>query len=344
MDGSLATHLWTLGGHAFTVTAFVGVMMIAVEYLNVGSSGRLIAAMQRSRWAAYGIAAVLGATPGCLGGFALVALYTHGAVSFGALVAGMIATSGDESFVMLALFPGKAVALMVGLAVLGVLVGALVDRFVGGAAPACDQLQVHTAPSVPRCLICDGLLRQLSPPSVHRGALMAALGLFVAGVAAGGIGPAEWGWVRVTLLATGAFGLFVAITVPDHFLEEHLWRHTLAGHVPRIFLWTTGALAAAKLVESFVPAADAISSNAWAVLPFAALLGVVPESGPHLVFVTLHDAGIVPLSIVVASSIAQDGHAMLPLLAHSGRAFIRVKAVKITAALIVGLLMLAARV
>jgi len=40
-----------------------------------------------------------------------VSLYVHGLISFGAIVGGMIATSGDEAFVMLAQFPGTALAL-----------------------------------------------------------------------------------------------------------------------------------------------------------------------------------------------------------------------------------------
>lgn len=76
----------------------------------------------------YFVAVRLGATPGCLGPFAVVALYTHGMLPFGALVGCMIATSGDEAFVMLALFPAKAFVLMLGLALLGLLAGIVVDR------------------------------------------------------------------------------------------------------------------------------------------------------------------------------------------------------------------------
>ena len=40
-----------------------------------------------------------------------VSLYIHGMISFGALVGGMIATSGDEAFVMLTQFPTVALML-----------------------------------------------------------------------------------------------------------------------------------------------------------------------------------------------------------------------------------------
>jgi hypothetical protein len=53
------------------------------------------------------IAALLGITPGCMGEFTVVSLYTHRMMGLAGLVTVMIATSGDETFVMFALFPGK---------------------------------------------------------------------------------------------------------------------------------------------------------------------------------------------------------------------------------------------
>jgi hypothetical protein len=72
------------------------------------------------------------------------------------------------------------------------------------------------------------------------------------------------------------------------------------------------------------------------MLAAAAVVGLVPESGPHLVFVTLYAAGGVPPGILTASSIVQDGHGMLPLLAESPRDFLRVKAVNLLVGLVVG--------
>ena len=76
------------------------------------------------------------------------------------------------------------------------------------------------------------------------------------------------------------------------------------------------------------------------VLLVAALVGLIPESGPHLVFVTLYSQGAVPLSILLASSIVQDGHGMLPLLAHSRRDFVTVKIINFGAGLGIGALAL----
>jgi hypothetical protein len=52
--------------------------------------------------------ALLGVAAGCLGAFIVVSLYSHRSLSHGALVAAMVATSGDEAFVMFSMFPLQA--------------------------------------------------------------------------------------------------------------------------------------------------------------------------------------------------------------------------------------------
>ncbi|OYV02563.1 hypothetical protein CGW93_04860 [candidate division bacterium WOR-3 4484_18] len=119
-----------------TVTLFVFVMMVLVDYLNVLTQGRLTRFMTRNRSYQYVIASLLAATPGCLGTFMDVTFYVHGLITFGAIAGSMIATCGDEAFVMLAMFPGKALLLfgilfvLFGiLFVLGILSGWLMDSW-----------------------------------------------------------------------------------------------------------------------------------------------------------------------------------------------------------------------
>ncbi|GAI25647.1 unnamed protein product, partial [marine sediment metagenome] len=57
---------------------------------------------------------------------------------------------------------------------------------------------------------------------------------------------------------------------------------------------------------------------------------------PHMIFVTLFAEGAIPFGILLASSVVQDGHGMLPLLAESKRGFISVKVVNFAVGLLVG--------
>jgi len=330
--------IWQSLGHAVMITAFVAVMMIAVEYLNILTRGTLGAGLRGRPAVQYLAAALLGAVPGCLGAFTVVALYSHRVVTLGAVVACMIATSGDEAFVMLALFPRAAILLTLGLVALGFLVAPLVDRLAGSArlAPdSCARMTIHEEDC--RCFAGEAFMRQWRRPTHARVLLSLGLWAYVAWVVVGGGGlPPAWNWVRVTLLLVGLFGIFIVSTVPDHFLQEHLWRHVAARHVPRIFVWTAGVLIGVGLLERSTDISSLVLQNPGLMLVLAALVGLIPESGPHLVFVSLYAAGTLPLSILAVSSIVQDGHGMLPLLAQSRQDFVRVKVANLLVALAAG--------
>ena len=112
------------------ITLFVFVMMLLVDYCNIVSKGKLSFLIKGNRWRQYSIASFLGSTPGCLGAYLNVSFYVNGLISFGAIVGGMIATSGDEAFVMLTLFPKKAFLLFVLLFFLGILLAWITDKIV----------------------------------------------------------------------------------------------------------------------------------------------------------------------------------------------------------------------
>ena len=344
--------------NAVMITGFVFVMMLVIEYVNVLTSGRWGTGLARSRWGQYVLAALLGAVPGCLGSFAAVAMFSHGIFGLGALVAAMISTSGDETFVMLALIPRTAGVLIVALFAIGVLAGALTDavagrtRFLERLRCDCDGLRLHAGHEgeiFPR----GDLASQWRRCTPARGILAAVLLLLALAVVTGMLGAHEhgaglfpgghhdgggWGWIRLTLLVTSLMALFIVATVPDHFLEEHLWRHIAVRHVPRIFLWTLGALIVLHVITTRlqIDQATLAERGRWFMLAIACLVGLIPQSGPHLIFVTLFAAGYLPVSVLLANSIVQDGHGMLPMLAQSRRAFLLIKAIKLVFGLAVG--------
>lgn len=328
---------------ALTITAFVAAMMLLIEYVNVLTAGAWPRRLARLPGGAYLAAAVLGLIPGCLGSFAAVSMFNHGLLTLGALVTCMIATSGDEAFVLLALAPRQAPALMAALFGTGVACGWLVDAVTGRRRTQrtadCLTLHPETGES---CFAPDRLLAQWRECTPARGMLTAGLLLFLGALATGQAAAHEETWVRATLLAVSGLALLVAVSAPDHFLEEHLWRHVVRKHVPRLFAWTLGALAVVHLLPDWLPLGDVARREPWALLLAACLVGLIPESGPHVIFVTLYAKGAIPFSVLLASSIVQDGHGMLPLLAHSRREFVTVKGINFAAGLAAGAAALAA--
>ncbi|RKZ15923.1 hypothetical protein DRQ53_07725 [bacterium] len=324
------------------ITGFVFVMLLLIDYLNVMTQGLGKGRLARNRWGQYLIAVLLGATPGCLGAFLVVGMYTHRLVSMGALVAAMIATSGDEAFVMFALVPGPALALTLGLLLLGILVGAITDHFHSGHPDPCVQLEVHEEDSC-RCFSHGDILTQLRNMTLARGVLLILLVSLLVGLLRGYLGPPVWNWIRVTTLSLTTASLLIVISVPEHFLEQHLWNHVVRKHVPRIFAWTLGTLLVLHFMQQYLPLQGLIRDNLWIVLVLASVVGLIPESGPHLVFLTLYAEGTIPISILLASSIVQDGHGMLPLLAHSRKDFVYVKLINLAVGLGIGALALLLR-
>jgi len=316
-------------------------MMLLIEYINVQTLGNWQQVLKRNRWGQYLIAAFLGATPGCLGAFSVVALYSHSVVSFGALVAAMIATSGDEAYVMFSMFPLKTLWLTIMILAIGIISGYLTDLLVKTQNFLLDDfdhgLEVHEK-EVCNCFPKGQLINQLKTISFQRALLIGLLVFILLGVILGSIASQEENWLKITFIISALFALFVVFTVPEHFLEEHLWEHIVKKHLPRIFLWTLGALILIFFLSQYLELESWIKSNYIIVLIIAVLVGIIPESGPHMIFVTLFAKGSIPFSILLASSIVQDGHGTLPLLAVSKRGFVLVKAINVVVGLIIGLI------
>jgi len=322
-----------------TIVAFVFVMMLVVEYFNVVTQGVWLSHVRARGWRQHVLASLLGATPGCLGAFTSVVLYEHGIIAMGAVAAAMIATSGDAIFVMVAMIPRQAVVITVILFVLGIIVGLVLD-WIGGhklirLEPTCKRLELHEQEMF-GWIPGKGLLAEWRQCSLQRGVLVVGLVLFIFAVATRWVGAETELWLRTTLLLVSVLGLFIVATVPEHFLEEHLWNHVARRHLPAVFLWTLAGLFFVELIKAYTPAEQWTPGNMLIVLTVACLVGIIPDSGPHLVFVIMYASGKIPFSVLLANSIVQDGHGMLPLLACSRRDFVKVKLINFIAGIVVG--------
>ncbi|MCQ2183853.1 MAG: arsenic efflux protein [Bacteroidales bacterium] len=352
---------------AILITGLVIIMMMMIECLNIESRGAMLTRLSRNHIGQIVLAALLGAVPGCMGGFAVVSLYSHSLVTFGALVAMMIATMGDESFVMLAMFPDTTLWITVGLVIVAIVTGYVVDliRTRGGKC-ACTPLLRSDAAA---CLdlhdedCCEDPCHCPHPGHHHGGRhfgakrilMFAGVAVFIAALAfgmlehghgeeeavEGGINLLSEDWMNVMFALLSLAVLAVLIFASDHFVEGHLWGHIIRKHLPKVFAWTLGVLLLINIGMEFVDISGWVSDNLVLMVVIAALVGIIPESGPHLVFVTLFASGVIPLPVLLASCISQDGHAGLPLLAESPRSFILAKAVNVALALAAGLIALA---
>lgn len=261
------------------VVAAVLVMMILLEYLMIIGVPTRFAHLKSSFLKQFLLALTVGIVPGCMGGYALVSLYTHGTIGFASLLAGFVVTLGDESFVLLSMAPKTTVLLWVILGVLAFILSLFAHRFIPQkSAKGEAHIQIHEHQ--------EHLL-------VHR-------------------------WLP-----------------SRHFWTEHIWGHIIKKHAPKILLWTISTLVVVHLLEDQFDLKSWVESNIYWVLLAAIVVGIIPESGPHLLFIGLFVTQAIPFSVLLANSIVQDGHSGLPLLAEDRKAFLKIKMIKILIALIV---------
>jgi len=266
-------------GETIQVTLLVLLMMVAVDALNVWTRGKIALLLsQGHQWRQYVISSMIGTMPGCVGGFTNVSLYIHGMISFGALVGSMAAASGDEAFVMIAMFPRTAFILFALLFVLGIITAWATDKIV-------KKAKIRTCQDCPEEII-------------HHN---------------------EHGVV--------------------HYLKEHVWHHIIRRHLWKTALWTLGALVVVEFGMHYGHLDSMSSQYTFLLLLLGAIIGLIPESGPHLIFVTMFANGLIPFSVLFTSSFVQDGHSMLPMLSYSVKDSLFIKMFNLVFGLGIGMLL-----
>ena len=405
---------------SLTLTCLVMIMMLLIEFINVGSAGKWMAKLQHRPFMQIVMAILLGLIPGCIGGFAIVSLFTHNLLCFGALVAGMIATFGDEAFVLMAYSPKWTLILSAALLGIALVAGCLTQLVFRKRKFALEShgFEVHEehegehghehakanlsfknlkSMSFPRALLVFGLILYivaiLTGSLAHQHGGLPGMEPHTAGVEhihdlecqehhhagdcceahASALAESEYSehlgdthahhghheeahgehhhghhndpdaWENIFFLVLACITLVVVALSSEHFLQSHLWEHVIKHHFLSVFLWTFGVLLCLKILYLFVDVDSLIGQSHWALwglMLLAVLIGFIPESGPHLIFVVMFMNGTIPFSILLVSSIVQDGHGALPLLAQSRKNFLLMKALNMLVGLIVGVLCL----
>ncbi|NOZ81028.1 MAG: selenocysteine protein [DPANN group archaeon] len=267
---------------SLVIITLIFVMMVIVEFLVLRYRRKITSAIGKGRFFSYILSSSFGIIPGCVGTFTMDTLYMGGLLSFGGIVAVMVATSGDEAFLMLSL------------AASGKLSWALI--------------------------------------------LVLMLTLFLFGILAGWLGDV---FVKKTRMTFCKHCSIVDHRVDEfnirHFMKKHIVEHILRRHLWKIFLWVFAALFVIGLSEGFINADHLFAGQTMIfVLVIAALIGLLPISGPNVFLVMLFSQGLIPFSILLANSIVQDGHGLLPIMGFSMDDAVKIKAFNFVFGLVVG--------
>ena len=83
------------------VTVFVAAMILLFSWLQFITAGRFVVRIRENRSLQPVIGAMMGLTPGCGGAIIVMPMYARGYVTYGTVIATLVATLGDAAFVLI---------------------------------------------------------------------------------------------------------------------------------------------------------------------------------------------------------------------------------------------------
>ncbi len=246
---------------SFTIVLIILILMIFIEFIVLKYQNKIINIIKKNKIIGYIISSFFGIIPGCIGTFIMDSLYMTGLLGFGGIVSVMIATSGDEAFILLSMaFKGD-----ISWNIIIILTSVLFFLGIIGGFIASYLKKKTKMKFCVRCKIENHKVEE--------------------------------------------FKL-------KHFFKEHIINHIIKKHIWQIFLWIFAAIFIIKLLQDYI-ILDFTGSTLFFILLIASLVALLPISGPNIFLVIMFSQGLIPFSILLANSIIQDGHGLLPILGFS---------------------------
>jgi hypothetical protein len=346
------------------VGVYVAVAVTGFDWLRARFGDRITGGLSGGRRWGPLAGALLGLTPGCGGAILLMPLYVQGRVSFGTVVAALVATMGDSSWVIIAGDPALALRLHLLLFAAGLGTGYAVEvwraRASGRSGVPAVPVAVSALP-VPAVARAAGVAAPATPAPatpapgariltvVFWTTCLPAAVLSVAVLAGGpGVAGAPGGVDLSLLLGTAgclaAAALFLAgggRRPPDHpgrsGAVSFALRHG-AGEAAFVTVWVAVAFLAWEAFSeaSGFDGSQLVLLGVTGVL-VGAVVGLIPGCAVHIVFTGLYLGGGLPLATLVANAVSQDGDALIPLAAMRPRSALAASVVTTVPAMLTGL-------
>lgn len=312
------------------VSVFVAATMLAfygaerLFRLNIGEL------LKNSR-AELPIAALLGATPGCGGAVIVVAAYTSGHASFGAVVAALTATMGDAAFLLIATRPDAAVVVLPLAFFAGIVTGWVADRVLPQMnrelskghceiVPLIGSVRTrdiaHLAIALPGLCVGVSILLQVELVAIHSSAIT------VLGLAGAFLGLAIWASSPLAAMSNSEDAPVTRSAEETSFIG----------------VWVISAFLLYEYLAAFSGLdLEYLFALAAPMLPLVGVIvGFIPGCGPQLLVTTLYINGMIPFAAIVGNSISNDGDALFPAIALNPKAAVLATLYSAVPALIAG--------
>ena len=244
-----------------------------------------------------------------------MAAYTSGNVSFGAVVATLIATMGDAAFLLIAVRPDAAIVVLPISFVVAVLCGFLVNGWIPAPKIRTTEANSELVPLIGRVRRAYSWYLLLLIPGLFFG----ICGLLSVSL------PESFDSVALILSLTAtAVGLFIWTTSPVRTMancEDHPVTR-MAVETSFISVWVLGGFLAYEYLVLLTPVniADIFTASLPYLPLFGILVGFIPGCGPQVLVTTLYINGLIPFGALIGNAISNDGDALFPALAINPKA------------------------
>jgi len=308
------------------ISGFILNLMIIFEYLNLKTSGKIISFLRRKSTFQLLISTFLGLIPGCSGSFLIIILYSHGIIKLGSLIAGLIATTGDEAFFMLSSSPTIFFKLNLYLIPISIISGLFINKLFKEKNNIKKEI-IHYN------LYC--CMDNISTPKFKNISffrlILATIFLLLIIL---NLSLNENYTEKLLLTILSILSIYVIIFSKPHFIIEHIINHIFKKHFFRLLIWLFITIILLDILNETVIFKKDLPNN-YLSLIMAIAIGLIPTSGPNLIFFNLYLNGIIHLETLIINSIIQDGHGSILLFSENIKSFIKVKLIKIIISLFI---------
>jgi hypothetical protein len=299
--------------------AYIGVsVFVAATLLLFYGAEKLFgfdigAVFSKARLTQVPLAALMGAMPGCGGAVVVVAAFSAGNVSMGAVVAALTATMGDAAFLLIAKRPDAAIVLLPISFVVGILSGYIVDLIDKKKYEATENSM--NIPFIGKTRKRDYAYLGLMIPGLIIGSLALAQIEFDGAAAS---------YISALALGAIALGIFIWASSPLKAMSNQ--RDSaftrMAEETSFITAWVILAFLLFEYLINFAGLdLQAMFNTIGVLLPLIAIIiGFIPGCGPQILVTTFYINGLIPFAALIGNSISNDGDALFPAIALNPRA------------------------
>ena len=304
------------------VSSFVGVTLIIFVFLEKRNFN-LQRFIEKNKNYEIPTSAFLGVIPGCGGAIMVMSLYTRGVVSFGSVLAALIATMGDAAFLLIASKPQAALVILPVTFLTGIVSGYLVKpftkNFINKISLKKDLNKNLPKNKIPKYFYSFWLMCLI--PGIILGVLNAfqiGISFYIFGI--------DLIHSFSFILAMYCILLWVFNPLTDiqmASIHENSLRR-VADTTCFVTVWVIIAFVTYELIDLSTKGLifDSLKYFGPFIPLMAIIIGFIPGCGPQIMITSMYVSGQIPMSAQIGNSISNDGDALFPAIAISAKAAI----------------------